>query len=171
MFWKWLKWSNLFPNLFCIITMRYFLSLTSFSENCQKPYFDTFSLLTPIDRGMSSYDPKSSSIKKYEIWRVFWIPMRLIRDILTLFGSAASAPTIFVAILSPSWTIWAAIPICYTSTILRHFPGPSRTNTLRHIIDGDSSEKSISNNTMLKVECWEGIVTPGGHQFFIGVIF
>ena len=77
MFLGWLKWSNLSPKLFWGLTMRYFLSPTSFSENCQKPYFHTFTSLTLNHHGMSSYDPKSSSIKKYEFWRIFWIPIIL----------------------------------------------------------------------------------------------
>ena len=75
MFSVWLKWSNLSPKLFCELTMRYFLSPTRFTENCQKPHFHTFISLTPNHHGMSSYDPKSSSIKKFEFWRIFWIPV------------------------------------------------------------------------------------------------
>ena len=38
MFSDWWKWSNLSPKLLCNVTMRYFLSSTSFFENCQKAH-------------------------------------------------------------------------------------------------------------------------------------
>ena len=71
----WLKWSNLSPKLFCDVTMTYFWWTNIFSEISQKPYLPCLGFFEQNIPGMSSYDPRSSSIEKYEFWRIFWIPI------------------------------------------------------------------------------------------------
>ena len=69
--------SNLSPKLFCNNNSTYFWSTIIFSEIYKKPYLPCLDFFEQNIPGMSSYDPRSSSIKKYEFWRIFWIPIIL----------------------------------------------------------------------------------------------